>query len=372
MTLEMVSLMEGARNYVSNYGQVKPGERAVIVTDHSSDPMVIEAITIACNEVGAKEVVVTIQPGPLGLSTDNYFDYFLQPWPETVKQAALHANVVFNMTVTAEGRLGLRRLFAEQGVRLVRMSHAFTRELLAGEWGRFPFELRQIIVQRVLAQVEGKQHWHHADPEGTDLSFDRQVESGIGGAQASYEIRGFVGMQEIVVGIEPVPPTCQGVIVSSATHFGPIPTIRLDVKEGRVVKLKGGGNLGIRLRLLFEEFKDQQFGNYGPGVDWIDELMFAAHPKGRGSRMAGAIHHSVGGGPGSHGKVGRKTSKAPAHYGLVTFEPTLTADGEVIIERGEMTVFRDPEIRKVAAKYGDPDLLLARTGIKWRGMPMPL
>lgn len=198
------------------------------------------------------------------------------------------------------------------------------------------------------------------------------MKSEIGGIQASYEIKGFAGMQEIMVGLEPDPPTCNGIIVSSATHFGPIPTMRLNVEKGRVVKLEGGGSLGIRLKGLFEEFKDQPFGDFGPGVDWIDELMFACHPKGRGSRMAGAIHQSVGGGPGGHGKVGRTTGMAPAHYGVVTFEPTLTADGEAIIERGEMTVFRDPEIREVAAKYGDPDLLLARSGLQWRGIPIPI
>ncbi|MFH1625680.1 MAG: hypothetical protein ABID54_11085 [Pseudomonadota bacterium] len=371
MRLEMINLMEGARNYVRNYGQVKAGEKVVIITDPQTDSLVVEAITLACNEAGVQEVVVTIHPGPLGLTLETYFDYFLKPWPESVQHAALHADVLFNATLTAEGRLGFRRLMAEHGVRSVRLSHVIKREQLAGEFGRFPFELRQIIASKLLRQVESKRHWRHVDPEGTDISFDRLMKSDIGGIQTSHEIKGFVGMQEILVGLEPDSPTCNGVIVSSTNIFGPIPSIRLNVEKGRVVNLEGGGNLGIRFKRLFQEYKDEQFGDFGPGVDWIDELMFAGHPKGTSSRMAGAIHHSVGGGPGSHGKVGRKTGgPAPAHYGIVTFEPTLTADSETIIERGEMTIFRDPEIREVAAKYGDPDLLLARSGQRSRVMPI--
>jgi hypothetical protein len=38
----------------------------------------------------------------------------------------------------------------------------------------------------------------------------------------------------------------------------------------------------------------------------------------------------------------------------VTFE----VDGEKLVDRGHLTVLDDPEVRRVAAKYGDPDELL--------------
>jgi hypothetical protein len=33
-------------------------------------------------------------------------------------------------------------------------------------------------------------------------------------------------------------------------------------------------------------------------------------------------------------------------------------DGEKLVDRGRLTVLDDPEVRRVAAKYGDPDELL--------------
>ena len=40
------------------------------------------------------------------------------------------------------------------------------------------------------------------------------------------------------------------------------------------------------------------------------------------------------------------------------YRPTLTVDGELIIDRGHLTALDDPGIRAIAAKYGDPDKLL--------------
>jgi hypothetical protein len=38
---------------------------------------------------------------------------------------------------------------------------------------------------------------------------------------------------------------------------------------------------------------------------------------------------------------------------------TIEADGEVIVDRGRLTLLDDPELRAVAARFGDPDRLLA-------------
>jgi hypothetical protein len=39
-------------------------------------------------------------------------------------------------------------------------------------------------------------------------------------------------------------------------------------------------------------------------------------------------------------------------------EPTLTVDGVPLLDKGYLTVLDDPQVRAVAAKYGDPDELL--------------
>ncbi|MFT5350048.1 MAG: hypothetical protein ACI9MF_000863, partial [Gammaproteobacteria bacterium] len=49
------------------------------------------------------------------------------------------------------------------------------------------------------------------------------------------------------------------------------------------------------------------------------------------------------------------------HKDFVLFRPTLIVDGEVIIDKGHLLALDDPEIRAIAAKYGDPDTLLKQT-----------
>lgn len=75
-----------------------------------------------------------------------------------------------------------------------------------------------------------------------------------------------------------------------------------------------------------------------------------------GTAGAGNIHVAIG------REVGRYASSqhiTPAFLPAVT----LTADGEYLIKDGRLTVFDDPDIRKVAAKYGDPDKLLAQVDL---------
>ncbi len=38
--------------------------------------------------------------------------------------------------------------------------------------------------------------------------------------------------------------------------------------------------------------------------------------------------------------------------------PTLNLDGEILVDKGHLTVLDDPEIRRLASKFGDPDVLL--------------
>ncbi len=57
---EIAELMEGARNCVVGYTGVKKGENVVIYTDRSGkvDPLVVEAMILATEEVGAKAIVI--------------------------------------------------------------------------------------------------------------------------------------------------------------------------------------------------------------------------------------------------------------------------------------------------------------------------
>ena len=51
------------------------------------------------------------------------------------------------------------------------------------------------------------------------------------------------------------------------------------------------------------------------------------------------------------------------HRDWQMYFPTLILDGEVLVDKGHLTVLDDPEIRRLASKFGDPDQLLSEDWI---------
>ncbi len=77
---------------------------------------------------------------------------------------------------------------------------------------------------------------------------------------------------------------------------------------------------------------------------------------------AGVVHLAMGTAVGGFTAKFTKENNIPFHHkDFVLFRPTLTVDGEVIIDGGRLTALDDPEIRAIAAKHGDPDKLLKQT-----------
>jgi len=60
-----------------------------------------------------------------------------------------------------------------------------------------------------------------------------------------------------------------------------------------------------------------------------------------------------------HFHRGRPQPELPSnHRDFEIYLPTYYLDGVKIVDNGHLLALDDPEIREVAAKYGDPDLLL--------------
>jgi hypothetical protein len=46
------------------------------------------------------------------------------------------------------------------------------------------------------------------------------------------------------------------------------------------------------------------------------------------------------------------------HLDVYTYYPTVTVDGQKVIDAGHLTVLEDPGLREFAKQFGDPDYLL--------------
>ena len=399
--IQLSDLIEGAKNCVDNVARVKPGEEVLILADTTVDLDVINAYRIAAELAGGNVSVLTLKSKIAGAGPNKILDegYFV-PWPKMAWHAMTASDVCLNLsyfievhslfgaaqTQWVEKLMDLRNKY---GTRLVRVQIS-VKETLASAYAKFPEPLLQFIgtsaCQQVLEAAGNdtlKAEMKLTDLEGTDLSF-----SGFG-VTNSFRWR-IKGEQDDVtpwkdfgsynVGLQPAEPepNANGMIVTSALHTGPIPRMKIIVKEGRGVDIEGGGEVGIRWLRDWEKnkhviSKGRAFlAHKTPGINILEELMYATHPKAfrvgktymysgteadhswfTGSRRAGTLHMAFGGGVGKEYK----------HRDVEIFFPTLNINKTTIIEKGRLTILDDPKIRKEVEKYGDPDELLTEDWI---------
>ncbi|HVO17511.1 MAG TPA: hypothetical protein VMV26_19980 [Alphaproteobacteria bacterium] len=132
--------------------------------------------------------------------------------------------------------------------------------------------------------------------------------------------------------------------------------IGVEFKDDRVVAVHGHG-------MEAEVFRDFLIGGR------LEELGCGHNPKAprfdiypAGPNSPGALHFGINGlKPSDYiRRMMPNWEEPPVHMDLVTFDSTVTAGNQIIIDQGFLKSLRDPEVVKLAEKYGDPvDLLEA-------------
>ena len=172
-----------------------------------------------------------------------------------------------------------------------------------------------------------------------------------------------------------------GVIAGTTSHFArPFPRIRLHFAGGRLEAVEGGGRYGDAWRDLLAATKGNQYPCFPrPGLFWLWELAIGTNPRIRRPsdihllssggfewerRRSGVIHAGIGTrwrGPEEvwAGERGITYGHLHVHLLFPTYALT-TATGEsvTVIDHGRLTALDDAEVREVARRYGDPDVLL--------------
>ena len=161
--------------------------------------------------------------------------------------------------------------------------------------------------------------------------------------------------------------TATGKLVIDATNFlGTTPEpITLNIADGRCTGMEGGE--------LADKLWEVAVGDYR-NMDRVRELAVAIHPKSNRPMPAyspdsaipvapiprisyGDFSIALGGDTG----VGGVDPGAEDRTSLFTMskETTISADGEVFLDRGRLPILEDPDLREWAKQYGDPDYLLS-------------
>ncbi len=277
--------------------------------------------------------------------------------------------------------------------RWVRMEY-ISREEFSSPLIDFPIELQELIDRKVFEAIKKCEKVRITDPEGTDFSFtnypdDRPLYmTHEWGKPINF---GYGGRED-----------CTGVIAGTLNHLGAFPHCKAHIKDGLVVKVEGGGKYGDVWREKLEKYRDVDYPEFPlrtaatlsngssttvkmatPGFFWYWECAIGTIPsvfrlpkEGRMEcfanflherKRAGYIHHGFGGSNSSAAQLaaaGLPWTHCHIHSMFATYEGK-AKDGSMIkvIDKGHLTALDDPDVRKLASKFGNPNKLLREVWI---------
>ncbi len=354
--MKLSRMMEGTRNCCVNWANVKRGEEVLVITDTSCDFDNAEAISAACNEVGANVTTVIIPQQELPN----------QEPPASVAAAMLKADIIFAPLNYTISHTDARYAANAAGVRYMGMYASTTTDALASEGARFPAEIIFAVTKKVADQWCGGKRITITCDKGTDVVGDiRDPDKNVVGWQTTVAPMGesqfgagswlnkfgnFAGGFG-VVGVWPE-WSANGVMYYDAAHTfkGLLVTpLKFVIKDGYVVEMDGDAEVVNFFKALPDRF--------GPDALHIGEFMIGLNPKTRiyldngvhmeAHRHAGALHTAVG------MSVDRDRTVNPGiHLDQWIHHPTIYIDDDICVEKGKLRVYYDdPEILALLDKY---------------------
>jgi len=354
-------IIQGVKNYVIDWCGVKKGENVLVLTDERNDQLTIDTIVEVARGTGANVVVVKLpyvasaRTGPGGSPC---YDFVLEALKKTDKM--LRCTKSFIDIDDKE----LRQLLVEYGLRAYNLSEYYDAEYFASEAAKFPSRLALEITRRAIEMARSGKNVHITTPKGTDFKIEVQPDDWGGAWTQMYgnppgEFSVFPGG---VVAALPTVGTAEGTIVYEVMggyHVlgGPVKRlIKVRCKNGRIVDITGGQEARI-LKKLFWSHKNSRhcarmfFGTH-PKTRPLYHLVPGEHP-GELERSAGAAEIAFGDACFLGGKI-----HSAIHEGGYILKPTITVDDKVIVDNGRPLALDDPDVRRIAKEYGDPDYLL--------------
>ena len=343
-------LMQGARNMVRDYVGIAKGHEVIIHTEPGfDDPVLVEAVRLAVEEVGANANV---------LHTRNW-DKQNDPPPPALEHALEGADVLIGQGEYLHTKNSyLQRAIFERGLIYIN-NEAKTQQTMSSLYGRFPAELLFAIGTAISQKVGRGKNIRVTTEAGTDIEMSVRPET-VGGYCYPFQFdspghkKGFPGgtacfhPEDPVNGVIAVQAITPGVGAPKSLLDSPM---FLTLRDHRVTKFEG--DCADWMEKHWREDGDENSG-------WLAECMWGIHPKasGRGGRGASnphLLHFGLGNSIAYGGPTYSKTWTV-----VFTENATLTVDNQAILDKGHLTVLDDPAVRKVAAKYGKPEELLSQ------------
>lgn len=373
---------------------LQPGEKVLLRVDNWHDPMVIEACQKILEKYGVKYEIKQIDRGPVkqwvGADEVDYYLFRtkeLAQWMDEWEEIA--AKREFDKILMGYGGPVLK----DTDVKIQRMPF-ITPEILASPAHTMPAELLTALDRWTWDRVRSAKRVRITDPEGTDIEFtnhDGYWDSKREGYNPDIVNRTWEGNSKFGATYLPGHITGRpwiylkgkedgnGVIAGTTNHIAPCDWTQLVVENSKITQVNEGGEFGAKLRDLMERTKDIEYPGFpGKGLLYWWEASIGTNPHIHRPRKdfpsgfvnclyervrSGVIHMGFGTIISSMDE--RRAARAGhlvGHWHLHLYFPTYIAerdgDNEPVIENGRLLGLDDPQIRKIAEKYGDADLWL--------------
>ena len=401
---------------------IQGGERILFLSNDTTDPLVVEALRRAFVEKGAEVDVLLLPRPKLQLEGNvdgkNEVWYAWAAYksrtnpipglpPAARNQADNQALEAFMRARKYDHVVGPSAAVANDDPYVSTWMPWVSREQLAFSYApTYPEEIANVADRTGWAIIRQAKSMRFTDPEGTDMSWSWfpeywEVVEGTnqelktkGGGPVVGPVAGYrygPGSSEdplipghlmaVPLGIVMGKSDGQGVIAGTGNHAGPYPHIELQVKNHEITQIRGGGEYGDLWREVAEELKDVKYPVFPrKGHAFLIECSVGTNPKVvrpynvmegpiakygwvDERRRSGVVHWGIGTILVENQNWANDHQLPSTHYHVHQYFPTLEAtmpDGKklLIIDKGRLTAFDDPEVRRVAAKYGDPDQVL--------------
>ena len=376
------------------------GERILVRTDSWYDPMCVEAVVRTLEKFGCDVTVDHEDRGtPRRLDGHEEVEIFLNltreislewmdQWRE-IERSGKYDKLLwgFGGPVLSDSTLKVQRL------------PFMSKEMLATPANTIPLEVLRAIDEWTWDMFRQARRVRVTDPEGTDLTYTNHDEyfntdrTEINPELLDLWVPSNASLWRTYlpghVPAKSIFPTtlddAEGVIAGTMNHIGPFPRISMSVERGMITEIREGGLFGDKLRALKEETDDVRYpGNPNPGLMNLWEVAVGTNPKvhrirenfltgwncGLFERMRSGVIH-LGFGTVISTDLERQAAaegKKVGHWHVHLYFPTVRmemADGseQLLIEDGRHKALDDERVREIAAKYGDPDVLLSEDWI---------
>jgi 2,5-dihydroxypyridine 5,6-dioxygenase len=319
-----------ARKLVKDVLKTKPNETVAITWDTESDPNFVSSVEEASIKVGARPISIKVNAPPqVGRAAEPFLplDSLVAGVRESDVWIELNGKWLLYSKVWEEAMKRKRTRY----MCLVGMTSDMARRCI----GEVQVE-KVLNFQRKLQEItKASRSMHYTTPGGTDVSFENDarrpvlVEGDVSGP-GEYMLLGQVDWAPLEESIEGTivfdgsvnPPDGLGLLK------GPV---RLEIREGRVVRVSGGREASVYEKWL-RSFKDENMLrlahlSYGcnPGAKLTGNVL-------EDERIWGVLEWGLGN---QSGTFEAANIVAISHSDGLTLRPTLEADGVLIIKNGK-------------------------------------